>query len=151
MRIVGKWHACDDGVIRPVVEATVWGAGEEPVLEIFLVDSCADCTVLSADLLHLLGLTGIPPPSGLTLLGISGTGNYVVVNTVLEFVHADGGPARVRGDMAAFTDPAATDRSILGRDVLDHFDVILSRRRNEVLLLAGDHQYQVSSERATGG
>jgi hypothetical protein len=28
--------------------------------------------------------------------------------------------------------------------VLDHFDVILSRRRNEVLLLAPNHDYQVS-------
>jgi hypothetical protein len=35
------------------------------------------------------------------------------------------------------------DYSILGRDVLDHFDVILSRPRSEVLLLSGNHQYQV--------
>jgi hypothetical protein len=28
--------------------------------------------------------------------------------------------------------------------VLDNFDVILSRRRDEVLLLAGNHRYQVS-------
>ena len=27
--------------------------------------------------------------------------------------------------------------------VLNHFDVILSRRRNEVLLLAPNHQYRV--------
>jgi hypothetical protein len=33
--------------------------------------------------------------------------------------------------------------SILGRDVLDHFDLIESRRRNEVLLLAQNHQYRV--------
>ena len=45
--------------------------------------------------------------------------------------------------MAAFTDPAAADLSILGRDVLDHFDVIVSRRRNEVLLLATNHRYQI--------
>jgi hypothetical protein len=31
---------------------------------------------------------------------------------------------------------ANTDLSILGRDVLNHFDVILTRRRNEVPLLA---------------
>jgi hypothetical protein len=33
--------------------------------------------------------------------------------------------------------------SVLGRDVLVQFDVILSRRRNEVLLLAPNHQYRV--------
>jgi hypothetical protein len=33
--------------------------------------------------------------------------------------------------------------SILGRDVLNHFDLILSRRRNEVLLVAPNHQYRI--------
>jgi hypothetical protein len=112
--------------------------------EHFLVDSCADCTVLSAALLKQLNLAGKPPAAELSLKGISGAGNYVVVNTVVEFGLADGGPARIRGEMAAFTDPTATDLSILGRDVLDHFDVLISRRRNEVLLLAGNHHYQVA-------
>ena len=35
--------------------------------------------------------------------------------------------------------------SILGREILDHFDVILSRRRNEVLLLTKEHSYRVVS------
>ena len=52
-------------------------------------------------------------------------------------------PAHIRGEFAAFTDPTVTDLSILGRDVLNHFDVILSRRRNEVLLFAPNHQYRV--------
>jgi hypothetical protein len=34
--------------------------------------------------------------------------------------------------------------SVLGRDVLDNFDVIFSRRRDEVLLLAPNHSYTVS-------
>ncbi len=50
----------------------------------------------------------------------------------------------MHGDFAAFTDPRATDLSILGRDVLGNFDAILSRRRDEVLLLASNHQYDVS-------
>ena len=33
--------------------------------------------------------------------------------------------------------------SVLGRDVLNNFDVILSWRRKEVLLLAPNHQYHV--------
>jgi hypothetical protein len=37
----------------------------------------------------------------------------------------------------------ATDLSVLGRDVLDHFDVLLSRRRNEVVFLAQRHHYRV--------
>ncbi len=144
MRIAGKWHRCEDGTIRPVIDITVSNAGNGGVLEVFLVDSCSDCTVLSASLIQKLGMIGKPAPSGISLKGISGSGNYVVVSPVLEFDRAEGGPARVRGEMAAFTDPSATDLSILGRDVLDHFDLILSRRRNEVLLLAGNHSYQVT-------
>jgi hypothetical protein len=41
------------------------------------------------------------------------------------------------------TDLTATDLSILGRDVLTLFDVILNRRRGEVLLLAANHRYRV--------
>ena len=67
----------------------------------------------------------------------------MLINTLLQFTCTDGTAARVRGELAAFTDPAATDLSILGRDVLSNFDVILSRRRKEVLLLAPNHQYQV--------
>jgi hypothetical protein len=144
MRVIGMWMPCDDGAVRPVIECLVTGSGARQVDEHFFVDSCADCTVLSADLLKRLGLTGKPSPSHLALKGISGAGSYVVVSTVVELMHAEGRPARIRGEMAAFTDPTATDFSILGRDVLDSFDVIISRRRNEVLLLAENHSYQVT-------
>jgi hypothetical protein len=66
-----------------------------------------------------------------------------MVSAVLELTRDDGGTIRVRGELAAFTDPTTTDLSILGRDVLDNFDVITSRRRNAVLLLAGNHRYEV--------
>ena len=49
----------------------------------------------------------------------------------------------VAGQFAAFTYPNASDMSILGRDVLNVFDVIVSRRRNEVVLLAEHHRYQI--------
>jgi len=66
-----------------------------------------------------------------------------MVDTVVEFARSHGAPARFRGQIAAFTDPAAADLSILGRDVLDNFDVIPSRPRNEILLLTGNHRYVV--------
>jgi len=65
------------------------------------------------------------------------------VKTVIIVILDEGGEVRMHGEFAAFTDPSATDLSILGRDVRNHFDVILSRRRNEVLLLAPNHQYRV--------
>src|SRR5206468_418340 len=114
--------------------------------ETFLVDSCADRSVFSADLLRKLQLSANPSDSSFALQGIGGQSTSVLVSTVLEFTKEDGGSARVRGEFAAFTDPKATDLSILGRDVLDIFDVIISRRRKEVILLAGDHCYRVDRQ-----
>jgi hypothetical protein len=88
-------------------------------------------------MLAKLGFSGIQTPPGFALQGIGGVTEYVLVKTVLELTRDDGDAAHVRGELAAFTDPAATDLSILGRDVLNNFDVILSRRCNEVLLRQG--------------
>ncbi len=101
---------------------------------------------MSGDFLTRLGFSSIAPPGGLVFQGIGGTSEFVLVDIVLELVSQGGAPARVRGRFAAFTDSTATDLSILGRDVLNHFDVILSRRNNEVLLLALDHQYRVEGK-----
>lgn len=143
MRIVGEWLRCDDGLTRPVVHARVPGRDGSFHPERFLVDTAADRTVFSGDLLRKLQLPPDPPPAAESLVGIGGQSAHVLVTTLVEFTRDDGGPARVRGQFAAFTDPRATDLSILGRDVLDIFDVICSRRRNQVLLLAPNHEYQV--------
>jgi hypothetical protein len=111
--------------------------------ELFLIDTGADATVLSAYLVQQVNPSPVPAPPGFSLVGISGTSGSVMVQTVLVFRRSDGGHARVQGQFAAFVDPAASDYSILGREVLDIFDIILSRRRNEVLLLAPNHDYQV--------
>jgi hypothetical protein len=144
MRIVGEWLLCDDGITRPTVRAYVGGDADEAHGDDFLIDSGADRSVFAASLARRLRLPGDQPPPELSLLGIGGDTPFVLVNTGIEFVRDDGGTAIVRGVFAAFTDAQATDLSILGRDVLDNFDVILSRRRDEVLLLAPNHQYQVS-------
>ena len=143
MQIRGKWLMCDDGVTRPVVVASVLAAENEPRVENFLVDSGADRTVLSASILAKLQLAATEPVPGTGLVGVGGQTPYVLITATLIFVR-DGGVARVRGELAAFTDPVATDFSVLGRDVLNHFDVILSRQREEVLLLAPNHRYQVT-------
>ncbi len=127
MLIAGEWWLCDDGVRRPALRAKVQAADGTFLAAVFLVDSCADRTVFSADLLSKLHLAPTAAPAGLALQGVGGKSGFVVVSTAIEFTRDDGGPARGRGDFAAFTDPTATDLSILGRDVLNNFDVILSR------------------------
>ena len=143
MLIAGEWQMRDDGMTRPIVRVKVFGVDGRPVADNFLVDSGADRTVFSATLMAQLRLPSRSPQPGLALNGIGGESAFVVVTTVLEFLRDAGGPVRVRGEFAGFIDPTATDLSILGRDVLDHFDVLLSRRRNEIWLLAPRHGYRI--------
>ena len=126
MHISGRWMEFDDGVSRPVVTINVAGTGGHLSVDDFLIDTGADRTVLSAGLLSELRLRVDIPPAGAALRGIGGETEMVMVTTMLEFTRDDGGPARVSGRFAAFTDQSATDVSILGRDVLDSFDVIVS-------------------------
>lgn len=144
MVIVGVWRRSDDGITRPMVLAHVTGPNEIIHVEWFLVDSGADCTAFSAGLLSKLGWTLDQASSGYSLQGIGGSSSVVEGTATIELPRSDGEPARIRGSYCAFTDPMATEISVLGRDILYHFDVILSRRRNEVLLLSGNHQYQVT-------
>ena len=146
MLLVGEWKIRDDGAARPTVRANVQDGEGGLVAADFLLDSGADRTVFCAALLERWRLSAISARPGFSLSGIGGTSEFVLVTTVLEFTRDDGGPVRVRGEFAGFTDPAATDLSVLGRDVLDNFDLIVSRRRNEILLLAPRHQYRIKGD-----
>jgi hypothetical protein len=145
MRIVGEWLVDDNGVTCPVVRVAVRATDGRMEAEDFLVDSGADRTVFSASLLEKLGFPAVPAPAGLTLEGVGGESEFVLVNTSVRIHSDDGGGANMHGEFAAFIEVSATEMSILAREILDHFDVILSRRRNEVLLLTKEHSYRVVS------
>lgn len=142
MRILGEWLVCDDGVTRPTVRAYVCTGGIRAHADDFLIDSGADRTVFSASLWRRLDTIGRVSPEH-ALQGIGGGASSVLVEARLELERDDGQPVSIRGEFYAFTDQESSDLSILDRDVLDNFDLILSRRRDEVLLLAPNHQYQV--------
>jgi hypothetical protein len=82
-------------------------------------------------------------PAGSTFVGVGGQSAFTEVDTVLELEAIDGSPLQVRGKYTAFTDPAATTYCILGRDVLNLFDLIVSLKRNEIWLLWQEHYYQI--------
>jgi hypothetical protein len=144
MRIVGEWFTSDDDVTRPIIYAAVLDSGGRSHRDRFLVDTGADRSVFSADLLHRLGGPRDLPAEGITLQGVGGSAAFVLRDTAIELTRDDGASITIRGRFAAFTDQSALDVSILGRDVTDNFDVIISRRRDEVLLLAPNHRYDVS-------
>jgi hypothetical protein len=141
MRIEGSWLTCADGVERPVVPVripTTSGA----ITRNFLVDSGADRTVLCRDALDALGLPSLPATTGV-LAGVGGQAGSVVVGVSLELTSDAGTVTQISGSFPAFLAPDASDIDILGREVLNLFDVILSYPRREVLLLAPAHSYQV--------
>ena len=144
MLIAGKWLAGPDGVSRPVITAEVRGADGHLHLEPFLVDPGADRTVFRARLWQRLRLEAKPVSAGSILQGIGGSSRFVEVTTLIELPRQDGRPVQLEAPFAGSTDLDALDYSLLGRDVLDHFDLILSKRRGEILMLAGIHQYAVT-------
>ena len=143
MIVVGTWFECDDGITRPVLEVHVGAADGTFVSENFLIDTGADCTVLSAALLTKLAQ---PTRAMSDVSGVGGRAPVVEVETVLRIPGSDGRSLKIHGPFTAFADPKATDLSILGRDILDEVDLIVSRRREEVLLLYKDHAYRIEPD-----
>lgn len=145
MLVMGQWQRGNDGLLRPFVAAEVVAASGNKLLEYFLLDTGSDRTVFSATLLGKLGLPTKPAPANLSILGVGGGfSSVVIVDTTLELPRADGGAIQIQVQFLAFTQFGPFDYNLMGRDILDHFDVIGSRPRNEVLLLAGVHHYTVS-------
>jgi hypothetical protein len=118
-------------------------AADGPLEEdLFLVDIGADRTALIPSLADRLRSPATPSLE-YDLRGISGAARFGLLFTALQLTTDDGKSVTLRGEFAVLTDPQASDVNIRGRDVLDLFDVIVSRPRNEVLLLLQRHTYQV--------
>ncbi len=141
MRVNGEWYECDDALVRPVVRSEILaGSGFwEPVL--FLVDTGADRTVFSAAMLDILDLG--PAKAGERLGGIGGIVESVSVATRIRLPLDDGGKVVLRGEYAAFTKLEALDMSVLGRDVLGMFAVIVDQPAGRVALVAQRHRYAI--------
>ena len=146
MQIAGTWAKCPDGTTRPMVAVEIVKGDGSLWSEYFLVDSGADATVFNCGVFPKLNLPIAPSPPGYNLVGITGSsGGFVHVDTSLQFTTTDGGKVRVNGQFAAFTQPIGYTYSILGREVLNLFDVILSWPRKEVWFLAPNHGHQITS------
>ena len=78
MQFNGGWYLCDDGIIRPIMRGEILaGSGAWRAAE-FLIDTGADRTVFSANVLEALGLTAGVHES---VAGIGGVVDVVVVTT----------------------------------------------------------------------
>jgi predicted aspartyl protease len=141
MRIDGRWLVCEDGIVRPVLRGETRAADGSWVKTELLVDTGADRTVLSAAILERLGIP--PPASAQELGGVGGQVVSVVIETAIKFQVAGGGSADFNGRFAALTDPESLDMSVLGRDILGLFAVIVDRPQDVVCMLGQRHGYAV--------
>ncbi len=142
MRFDGEWLLCDDGVARPVLRCEILASDRSWRAAELLIDSGADRTVLSANVLKSLRMETGPPAASIG--GIGGTAEVVSVETELRFTRADSAKVLFGGDYLACTNPESLDMSVLGRDVLEMFAVIVDRRGDTVCLLGGRHRYTIT-------
>ena len=143
MLIAGVWHECDDTIVRPVIRGEIQGADGAWLKVPFLVDTGADVTVLSADVLRALDLPAIDSPGQLG--GAGGVVESVVVAAEIRFTHDKGGKATFKGDFAGCKNPTHLDMSVVGRDILDLFALIVDRQGDVIALLGQRHSYAIET------
>ena len=108
-----------------------------------LVDTGADRTVISANVLYSLSL-GISQPLD-RIGGIGGIVGTVIVKTRIRLTRDDGSRAHFVGEFAACTALDTLDMSVLGRDILNIFALIVDRRADLIAIIGGQHRYSVHS------
>lgn len=142
MRIEGEWLQCDDAVVRPVLRAEIQvGHGPWRAIEL-LVDTGADRTVLSANVLAALNIS--QELSADSIAGIGGHVESVSLPATIRLMGTDGRLAAFHSTFAACTDPEALDMSVLGRDILELFALIVDRMEGRVVLLEPPHHYTMA-------
>ena len=145
MRLNGKWLPCDDGAIRPVIRSELFSAdGVWRGLE-FLIDTGADRTVFSATALKRPMLPHHAP--SIPVGGFGGIAETVIIQTRFRIARDDGVNVIFRGNFAACTQIDAIELSVLGRDVLDMFALILDRPADVVAIIGQDHGYTIYRHR----
>ncbi len=141
MRCNGEWLQCDDGIVRPVIRAEILAGDDAWRAVELLVDTGADRTVLSANVLESLHL----PSHGLEnrLGGLGGLVDAVTVTTQIRLTCNDGNKVLFRGEYSACMGHEALDMSVLGRDILEMFALIVDRRADVIAIIGGQHHYTI--------
>jgi hypothetical protein len=105
------------------------------------VDTGADRTVFSADVLQALHLEPVASPDRLS--GVGGQADSVIVETSIRLTHDAAGKAAFKGQFGAFTDLETLDMCVLGRDILNLFTLVVDRQGDNICLVGQDHYYTI--------
>lgn len=142
MRIDGHWLLCRDQLLRPVITGEILAADGTWHELTFLVDTGADVTSLTAEILAVLGFEPTIP-EGLRAEGVGGIAPSGVVTTKLRLRNTDGGSVTFPGDFPAFTEAGPLELSFLGRNILNMFAVVVDRAGDTVCLIRDRHRYAI--------
>jgi hypothetical protein len=141
MHIAGQWLVCDDGIIRPALKGQVQKPDGTWIEANFLIDTGADRTVLSA---HVWRNLGRPGEQGLYAVeGVGGKSSTAVVPTGVRLVSDAGSTITFKVDFLAVMEIKALDMSVLGRDITNHFALIVDRQQDVVYLVGQGHRYSI--------
>ena len=146
MRFNGQWRRCDDGMVRPVIRGEILASDGSRHATEFLVDTGADRTVISADALKRLKLP--LRDSDERIGGIGGLAESVTIAARLRLRRDDDEWVTFRGEYAACMNYEILDMSVLGRDILNLFAVIVHRAANVRYPDFGE--FQVGPDSTTG-
>lgn len=141
MYIGGEWYVCQDASTRPIIRSSVLADDGTWIPTPLLIDTGADRTVLNSAVLGLVEPRTVPLQH--RLAGIGGAVDAMVLETTIRLLGDDGAWILFRGQYAALPDPRALDMSVLGRDILDLFAVLLDWPGNRVCLLSQRHRYRI--------
>jgi hypothetical protein len=144
MRINGEWYPCDDGFIRPTVVGRLRTGQGRLIAVRFLIDSGADWTTFAPGAVRRLRTT--LEHSDFELYGIGGMCATSAITTSIQFACEDDIIATLHGNFGALTELGSLDMSVLGRDILNHFALILDRQHDLVVLINQRHRYSISFE-----
>ena len=144
MHIHGEWRLDESGVLTPVLDCKLLSGTGEWLDAGFLIDSGAERTVISGDVLRQLDA-----PTHVSLHFLVGLGSSVQVLTVstkLMLELDNGSSIVVNGPFDGLPEGREGELSILGRDVLGNFAVILDRPGEAIALLYGRHRYSIHED-----
>jgi len=141
MRFDGEWLQCDDGIVRPILRCEFLGNNDQWIAAEFLLDTGADRTVFSANVLSALAPRDCEP--GEEVRGVDGIAATVSINTSIRMTRDGDGKVLFRGVFPACTDQDMLDMSVLGRDITRELAIIVDRPGGVICLLRGAHRYTV--------
>jgi predicted aspartyl protease len=107
-----------------------------------LIDTGADRTVISANVLESLNTQTTAARDKIG--GVGGLVDSVLVNTQIRLSREDGQKATFRSQYAACMEHEDLDMSVLGRDILEMFALVVDRRADVVAIIGGQHYYTIA-------